>query len=219
MTNNNEHNSNEPKVENTAPSIDSKQGLLGTIWRSILDRQVLQKFFTLIFAMLVFGAVYLYMTPHRLIVTYMGAMLLMVMVYAEILVIRDHLWIIEGSSREAKKWRDAFFNPAAMRKQRLRKLFALLFALAIFMYAFFKSSQNSTLSFFGIILMITVLYYEILSIRDEVHSLVIALKAQAKSKDLLPNITQTKESSDLSQGNDTTKNENSEPAKSDTNKN
>lgn len=144
--------------------------LFSFIWRAIVDRQIFYKVFTLVFALLVFGYVYLYMEHHRDILTYMGLMLLMVLVYVEILVIRDHLWVIEGSMRESRKWRDVFFNRTTLRRQRIRKIFSVLFALGIFSYVYMKvpRANSPVLSFMGIILMITMLYFEVLTIRDEV---------------------------------------------------
>lgn len=139
-------------------------------WQGVVVRQVFHKIITLIFALAVFSFTYMHMAPHRSVLTYMGVMLLMVLVYAEILVIRDHLWVIEGSMRESRKWRDVFFNQTNLRRQRIRKFLIVLFAMVIFSYIFIKSQgkTNPIFSFMGIILMITVLYYEILNIRDEV---------------------------------------------------
>ena len=136
----------------------------------LAERQILYKVITLLFALLVFGFVYLQMEGYRNILTYMGLMLLMVLVYVEILIIRDHLWVIEGSMRESRKWRDVFFNQTTLKRQRIRKIFSVLFALAIFSYVYMKVPKvnSPVLSFMGIILMITMLYYEILTIRDDV---------------------------------------------------
>jgi len=153
------------------------------IWQGLISRQIFQKIFSLVFALGVFGAVYFYMVGHRDILTYMGIMLLMVIVYAEILVIRDHLWVIEGSMRESRKWRDVFFNQTTLRRQRVRKILIMLFALGIFSYVYVKSIKRDplntpVLSFMGIILMITILYYEILTIRDEVFIVLQSIKAE-----------------------------------------
>jgi hypothetical protein len=140
------------------------------IWSAIVDHQIIYKVITLLFALLVFSFVYLHMEGHRSILTYMGLMLLMVLVYVEILIIRDHLWVIEGSMREARRWRDVFFNRSTLRRQKLRKVFSVLFALGIFSYVYMKvpRANSPVLSFMGVILMITMLYYEILTIRDDV---------------------------------------------------
>lgn len=156
---------------------------LVNIWRGLIFRQIFQKIFSLLFALAVFGAVYFYMAGHRSILTYMGVMLLMVIVYAEVLVIRDHLWVIEGSMRESKKWRDVFFNQTNMRRQRIRKLLIMIFSLGIFSYVYMNTiKKNPTnapiLSFMGVMLMITVLYYEILTIRDDVYTMLQSLEAQ-----------------------------------------
>ncbi len=148
-------------------------GLISSVWKGLLFRQFFQKIFSLLFALAVFGAFYFYLNTHRQIMTYMGIMLLMVIVYAEILIIRDHLWVIEGSMRESRKWRDVFFNQTNLRRQRIRKILVMIFALGVFSYVYMKSitsypGNTPVLSFFGIILMITILYYEVLTIRDEV---------------------------------------------------
>lgn len=167
-------------LSNSSPdSGDKKTGDLfsvpiGRMLRGFLEmlaeRQIIYKVFTLLFALLVFGFVYLQMEGYRGILTYMGLMLLMVLVYVEVLIIRDHLWVIEGSMREARKWRDIFFNQTTLKRQRLRKIFSVLFALAIFSYVYMKVPKvnSPVLSFMGVILMITMLYYEILTIRDDV---------------------------------------------------
>ena len=171
-------------IENIEPV---KVSFIKKAWQSLIDRQVLQKVFTLLFALVVFGALYYKVNnyPHRKIMTYLGVMLLMVMVYAELLVIRDHLWVIEGSMRESRKWRDIFFSQANMRKQRLRKLIAAIFAMATFSFVYIKVPGTEIFSFFGLILMITVLYYEILTVRDEVHVMGVSLKAKQKVAEAL----------------------------------
>jgi hypothetical protein len=144
--------------------------ILADFWDAIIIRQVFHKIITLFFALAVFGFAYMHMAPHRSVLTYMGVMLLMVLVYVEILVIRDHLWVIEGSMRESRRWRDIFFNQTNLRRQRIRKFLIMLFSLGIFSYVYIKSAgkSNHVLSFMGLILMITARYYEILRIRDEV---------------------------------------------------
>lgn len=143
---------------------------LRSLWRSIALRRVILKALTLIYALMIFGYAYLHMSAHRSVLSYMGVMLLMVIVYAEMLVIRDHLWVIEGSMRESRRWRDIFFNQTSLRRQRVRKFISILFAMGIFSYMYFKagSAHKPVLSFMGIMLMMTVLYYEVLTIRDEI---------------------------------------------------
>jgi hypothetical protein len=142
----------------------------------------------LFFALAVFGFIYMHMTAHRSILTYMGTMLLMVIVYAEILVIRDHLWVIEGSMRESRRWREVFFNQSNLRRQKVRKLVVMVFALGIFSYVYMKTIEKfaesaALLSFLGLILMITILYYEILTIRDEVSIMMNAVEDSEKNKE------------------------------------
>lgn len=175
-----ENGATKDQAENEKPPAPSKIGaLIRSVWDGLILRQFFQKIFSLFFALGVFGAVYFYMIAHRNILTYMGVMLLMVIVYAEILVIRDHLWVIEGSMRESRRWRDIFFNQTSMRRQRVRKILVMIFALGIFSYVYMKSAGSTPiLSFMGIILMITILYYEILTIRDEVFIMLQAIQKQ-----------------------------------------
>ncbi|MBU1108216.1 MAG: hypothetical protein KKB51_16205 [Candidatus Riflebacteria bacterium] len=143
---------------------------LKSFWQGLELRRIFMKALTLIYALAVFGYAYFHMAAHRNILSYMGVMLLMVIVYAEILVIRDHLWVIEGSMRESRRWRDVFFNQTSLRRQRVRKFLSILFSMGIFSYMYFKSGpqHKAILSYMGVMLMMTVLYYEILTIRDEI---------------------------------------------------
>ncbi|HNW36665.1 MAG TPA: hypothetical protein PKM25_17130, partial [Candidatus Ozemobacteraceae bacterium] len=85
----------------------------------------------------------------------------------------------EGSLVETRKWRDAFFSKQSMRQQRLRKLLAVVLATVIFTFVFIHTkSENELFSFLGTVLMVTVLYFEALTIRDEVFSLSSSLKAR-----------------------------------------
>ncbi|PKL42753.1 MAG: hypothetical protein CVV41_12020 [Candidatus Riflebacteria bacterium HGW-Riflebacteria-1] len=170
-----QHQADAPASDNAHAGVSSsKPGLLLRALRSVWDgmalRRVIFKALTLIYALIVFGYAYFHMEAHRNIMSYMGVMLLMVIVYAEILVIRDHLWVIEGSMRESRRWRDVFFNQTSLRRQRIRKFISIAFSLGIFSYMYFKAGANHkpVLSFMGVMLMMTVLYYEILTIRDEI---------------------------------------------------
>ncbi|GAB4275581.1 MAG: hypothetical protein Kow0029_16880 [Candidatus Rifleibacteriota bacterium] len=159
--------------------------LMRNLWEGLILRQFFQKIFSLLFALVVFGFMYFYMKAHKNMLTYMGVMLLMVIVYAEILVIRDHLWVIEGSMRESRKWRDIFFNETSLRRQRLRKILVMVFAMGIFSYVYMKSAASAPiLSFMGVILMITVLYFEILTIRDDVYVIMHSIKQEEEGKPL-----------------------------------
>jgi len=194
MNNDNEgsktnHGQSENVEQHVEPGCVKKPSLLfrliSNFWRGILARQIFQKSITLLFALAVFGTVYERMSSHREILSYMGSMLLMVLVYVEMLVVRDHLWVIEGSIRESRRWRDIFFSQANLRRQRLRKMFLVVFALGIFSYIYHNSPVQSkqTLSFFGIMLMMTVLYYEILTVRDEVSMMSQAIVDKSEEKD------------------------------------
>lgn len=159
-----------------------KKALL-SFWQGLALRRVFLKALTLVYALAIFGYAYFHMAAHRNMLSYMGVMLLMVIVYAEILVIRDHLWVIEGSMRESRRWRDIFFNQTNLRRQRLRKILSLLFALCVFSYMYFKAGvgHKPVLSFMGVMLMMTVLYYEILTIRDEIFVMGQSLQSQPDS--------------------------------------
>jgi len=138
----------------------------------------LQKIVTLAFSFLVFITVLLLSSKHRELLTNVGMILMITVVYVEVLMIRDHLWLIEGSLSEARRWRDAFFSKQTMRQQRLRKLITVLFATVIFSFVFiYTKSENELFTFLGTVLMITVLYFEVLTIRDEVLALSSSLKA------------------------------------------
>lgn len=164
-----------------------KPGFLSRFVTGLINRQIFQKGFSLLFALFVFGGAYYYMVAHRSMLSYLGVMLLMVVVYAEILIIRDHLWVLEGSMREARKWRDIFFNQTSLRRQRFRKIVLMIFASAIFSYIYMRvSSKNApAVSFMGIILMITILYYEILTVRDDVFIMMQAVVASEEEKNKL----------------------------------
>ncbi|HEY9070390.1 MAG TPA: hypothetical protein VIV61_09025 [Candidatus Ozemobacteraceae bacterium] len=138
-----------------------------------------QKIFTLAFAFVIFIIVILFTKGHRTILTQVGVMLMITIVYLEMLMVRDHLWLIEGSLIEARRWRDAFFSKQNMRQQRLRKLIAVVLAAIIFTFVFIHTkSEYDLFAFLGTVLMITVLYFEVLTIRDEVFSLSSSLKAR-----------------------------------------
>ncbi|EKD81898.1 MAG: hypothetical protein ACD_39C01582G0002 [uncultured bacterium] len=159
-----------PQGEANTPQPGLIRRMLRSIWDGLALRRIFFKALTLVYALVVFGYAYFHMSEHRSILSYMGVMLLMVIVYAEILVIRDHLWVIEGSMRESRRWRDVFFNQTSLRRQRIRKFLSILFSLAVFSYMYFKAGPHHkpVLSFMGVMLMMTVLYYEILTVRDEI---------------------------------------------------
>jgi hypothetical protein len=64
----------------------------------------------------------------------------------------------------------------------------MVFALGIFSYVYMKTIEKfaesaALLSFLGLILMITILYYEILTIRDEVSIMMNAVEDSEKNKE------------------------------------
>lgn len=141
-------------------------------------RNFLQKFLTVAFTFVVFLFAYYKIDHHREILTFMGTILLMVIVYTEILLLRDHLWVLEGGLRQTKVWRDYFFNRTSIRKQNLRKMFLAIFTFFVFSFVYLNSSSEnrSLMIFMGIVMMIIVIYYEILSLRDELARISIAIR-------------------------------------------
>lgn len=184
INNKQEEKAGQQKAVATSNKLSLVSRFFSGVWKNILARQIFQKLITLVFALAVFGTIYERMSSHREIITYMGGMLLMVLLYVEVLVVRDHLWVIEGSMRESRRWRDIFFSQASLRRQRLRKSFLVVFALCVFSYIYHVTPGQSkhTLSFFGIMLMMTVLYHEILIVRDEVSLMAQAIVDKPKEK-------------------------------------
>ncbi|MBF0543469.1 MAG: hypothetical protein HQM08_03495 [Candidatus Riflebacteria bacterium] len=113
------------------------------------------------------------------VVSFIGIVLMIIFLYLELLTIRDHLWVLEGSLTETKRWRDTFFNQKSLRAQKIRKFGVLLFSSILFTVIYYRLSGATELfSFLGTILMLTVLYFEVLSIRDDVQELLFELKAR-----------------------------------------
>ncbi|MBF0502528.1 MAG: hypothetical protein HQM09_20490 [Candidatus Riflebacteria bacterium] len=144
---------------------------------------LIRKLFTLAFAFLVFIAAIVlssikFINLRLDILSYMGSMLMITLVYLELLIIRDHLWVLEGSIPEARRWREVFFSRQSMRQQKFRKMFVVIFAMMLFTWIYTRTAGTELYSFLGVILMLTVLYFEILSMRDEFIALSFSLKAQ-----------------------------------------
>ena len=152
----------------------------GKLVSVLREKQVFSKFFIACFALSIFSYAYFVVNSgYRSVLSYVGIMLTLVVTYIEILIVRDHLWVIEGSMPESKKWREVFFNPTSLKKQKFRKIFVLLFALCVFVYIYritILPGAREHLTFIGLILMMTMIYYEILSIRDEVSAVSRALQ-------------------------------------------
>lgn len=150
------------------------------------EKQVLSKIFVVCFSLAVFSYTYFDVeASKRSGLAYIGCMMAIIFAYVEILTIRDHLWIIEGSMPESRKWRELLFNPISIRKQKFRKIIVLFFSLVVYAVIYRMKDfpgAKSSLSFIGIMLMITMVYYEILSIRDEVASLSKSVQQLALEK-------------------------------------
>ncbi len=142
-------------------------------------RTIVKKLLTLAFAFAVFIAIYQAMNfARREVVVFIGTMLMLTMMYAELLVIRDEIWILTGSLESTRRWRDTFFPRITSNQQRLRKLIVMLFALVIFSLFYYKNrnSDLTLLTSMGIILLMTIQYFEILVIRDDVANIANTLK-------------------------------------------
>lgn len=170
-------------VNDSEFSEDKKQSSKNIFLRFIdliIEKQVLSKVFIILFATFVFSFAYKNIEEmNRKALSYIGLILCIVVSYVEILGIRDHLWIIEGSLPSSKRWREAFFNPTSMRKYKLRRIIAILFAYLVFCYIYklkALSLSRDVLSFLGIILMVTIVYYEILAVRDQVNLISSSVK-------------------------------------------
>ena len=165
-------NSNNRRISFNNNASENKNFFLRII-DSIIEKQILSKVFIILFATFVFSYAYNNIEEmNRKALSYVGLILCIVVSYVEILGIRDHLWIIEGSIPSSKRWREAFLNPISLRKYKLRRVIAILFAYVVFCYIYKLKAfapAKDTLSFLGIVLMITIVYYEILAVRDQVN--------------------------------------------------
>ena len=159
------------------------------------DYSLLRKLIILAFTFLVFATVYavsgqtftfgfwgkvvtININAKREILIYMGIMLMITLVYLELLILRDHLWIIEGSSQEVRRWRDTFFTKETLNRQKVRKMIVVIFSTIIFTFVYLRTKGTEIYSFLGIVLMITVVYFELLSMRDDLRTLCDAFKAK-----------------------------------------
>ena len=182
----NEQQNKSETLENEKKNIS----LFKKILNFIKEKQLFSRLFIIIFATFVFSYIYTKnSTTSREALAYIGVILYMVICYTEVLGRRDHLWVIEGSIPESRRWREIFFNPSNIRKHKFRKIIVVLFAFIIFTAIYKKlkrfSLSRNALSFLGIILMITVVYYEILTVRDEVNYMIKSLEQSFKEKERL----------------------------------
>ena len=141
------------------------------------------KIISLFFTFLVIGTVLVlgskrYINLNRDFLWYVAIMVMITLVYLELLVIRDHLWVLEGSLREARRWREIFFSKHSLKQLRIRKLFVVITATILFTVVYIFNKETGLFSFLGIILMVTVLYFEVLAIRDDLKALSFDLKAR-----------------------------------------
>lgn len=176
------NNSNNPDKNN----IHNNNNWISKIIDYCIEKSILSKIFIICFATLVFSYVYSHQQDiQKDALAYIGLILCVIVCYTEILGIRDHLWLIEGSIPVSKRWREAFFSPSTLRKHKVKKMIVLLFAFIVFVGIYrIKAFSNSkgALSFLGIILMVTVVYYEILAIRDEIDTISKSVKQYLSEK-------------------------------------
>ena len=176
-SNNVSDSSNKEKDTNKA------QNYLHKIIDYILEKNVFSKLFVIIFATIVFSYAYSHQESiTRSALSYIGLILCVIVCYIEILGIRDHIWVIEGSIPTTKQWREAFFTPSTLRKHKIRKMIILLFAFLVFVGIYRLKcfiNYREAISFLGIILMVTVVYYEILAVRDEIDLISKFLREKA----------------------------------------
>lgn len=150
----------------------------------------LRKILVLLFTFLVFAIIYaisghpftfqvpflekfitVSLSGKKEILTYMGIMLMITLVYLELLMIRDHLWVLEGGFKEMARWRDAFFNKQSLQRQKVRKIVAVILSTVVFTWVYTLTRESELYSFLGVVLMVTVLYFEILGLRDDLHTI------------------------------------------------
>ncbi|MBP5470068.1 MAG: hypothetical protein J6Z11_12580, partial [Candidatus Riflebacteria bacterium] len=121
----------------------------------ILEKNIFSKLFVIIFATIVFSYAYCHQESiTRSALSYIGLILCVIVCYIEILGIRDHIWIIEGSIPATKQWREAFLTPSTLRRHKIRKMIILLFAFLVFVGIYrLKCFVNyrEAISFLGII--------------------------------------------------------------------
>lgn len=138
----------------------------------------IKKAFVLVFTLAVFSWIFYNAGENRRLLTYVGIMLMVTITYVEMLVIRDYLWMLEGSLPHLRKWRETFFPQKVLRRQKLRKIFIVVFAMAVYAWVFYFTGGSELFSFMGVILFLTILYLEVLTLRDDVKSIMACLKAQ-----------------------------------------
>ncbi|MBI3039418.1 hypothetical protein HYY75_10290 [bacterium] len=136
-----------------------------------------KKILVIVFAFYVFQHVFKY-SGRRDLISFLGTMLMITMIYVELLIIRDEIWVLEGITRESLRWRDAFFPHGSIYRQRIRKLIIVIFAMVVFTWVYVRTKGPEIYAYVGIILMATALYYEILSLRDEVRWIAEKLQSQ-----------------------------------------
>jgi hypothetical protein len=157
------------------------------------DHSVVRKLIVLTFSFVVFVTLYaiadqsltvtflglsMPFTLRREVLTFMGIMLMVTLVYLELLLMRDYFWIIEGASPEVRRWREHFFNRETLKRLKIRKMLVVVFSTGLFTWLYIRTRGTELYSFLGIILMITVLYFEVLAMRDELRTLCDAFKAK-----------------------------------------
>lgn len=139
-------------------------------------KRMLKKLGLVIFALLLMGTVYVKAESSevRIAISYLSTLLFMVIVYTEVLSIRDHIWLLEASLRQTKQWRNILFNKTTLRKQKLIKV-AIVACAAIIFSLIYKVSKDlpvkSAIAYMASMLMLIILYSDILNMRDELFKI------------------------------------------------
>lgn len=141
-----------------------------------------EKFFVVIFSCIIFGLVARRIQEFNDVYSFLGITLLLVTLYVETLIIRDHIWVLEIAIPDAQRIKNALFTTQSLSKTRWRKILVMIFTAFVFTHVYFKMKRSEIIAFLGIVLFITILYYELLQIRDDVKSLLDATQIQYKVK-------------------------------------
>lgn len=130
---------------------------------------------------------------RKLTVSIIAILLLQVISYLEILVVRDQLWVMEGSLKTIREIRDAFLEPANSPLGNFKKYLVLVNALVIIgFFAYLQKEQpiiQATIGVLLVILFLVVILLEIMVIRS--HNALIAGILETKGEQMLKPLDQS----------------------------
>ncbi|MFC1744167.1 hypothetical protein ACFL35_09235 [Candidatus Riflebacteria bacterium] len=159
-----------------------------------MDREVmsrnLKKLFVIIFSCAVFG--YLLKSgdttyqdielKKKLYMAVISIILLQIMLYLEILILRDELWVLEGSMKMIRELRDAFLEPPDTAVSSFKKYLVLINTLVITgFFVYLQKEQPKvqvTIALIMILLMLVLLLLEVMIIREKNGQICIILEEQ-----------------------------------------